>query len=395
VIAVEEAVARALAALRPLPAEQVGLDRARGRVLAEPVRARLTKPPVAVSAMDGYAVRAADTARAGATLRIVATVAAGSAYDGVLGEGEAARIFTGAPLPAGADAVLIQENADADGVRVTAREAVAAGRWVREAGLDFRAGDVGLEAGRRMGPREIGLAAAMNVPWLRVRRRPRVAILGTGDEVVMPGDPMGPNQIVSSNSLALAALVEEAGGEPVGLGIARDDPESLRAHVAGAAGADLLIISGGASVGEHDLVRPVLEPEGLVLDFWKIAMRPGKPLMFGSYRGVPTFGLPGNPVSTVVCGLLFVQPAIRALLGDATPDRRRRRGVLARDLPANDDRQDYLRARIVEERGPAVDPMGAQDSSMMATLARADCLAIRPPNAPAARAGDAIDLILL
>ncbi|MSP81598.1 MAG: molybdopterin molybdenumtransferase MoeA [Alphaproteobacteria bacterium] len=391
-ISVEEAVARALAGFRPLPAEQVGLDQARGRVLAEPVRARVTKPPVAVSAMDGYAVRAADLP---ATLRVVASIAAGAAYDGVLGPGESARIFTGAPMPKGADAVLIQEDAAAAGDRVTARAGIAPGRHVRKAGLDFRAGDVGLEAGRRLGPREIGLAAAMNVPWLRVHRRPRVAILGTGNEIVMPGDPLGPNQIVSSNSLALAALVEDAGGVPYSLGIARDDADSLRAHVAAAAGADLLVITGGASVGEHDLVRPVLERDGLTLDFWKIAMRPGKPLMFGSYRGTPTFGLPGNPVSTVVCGLLFVQPAIWAMAGDRTPRRDRLRAVLARDLPANDDRQDYLRARLVDGTPPLVDPLDIQDSSMMATLAKADCLAVRPPRARAAKAGESIEVILL
>ncbi len=391
-LAVDDAVARVVAACRALPAEQIALSDSLGRVLAEDVVARLTKPPFDCSAMDGFAVRAEDVSRVPATLALIGVAHAGGAFDGSLGPGEAVRIFTGAPLPAGADTILIQENADLDGARVTARASVGAGRHVRRAGIDFRVGERGARAGTRMDARAIALTAAMNVPWLRVHRRPRVAILATGDEIVMPGEPVGPNQIVSANSLALTALVTEAGGVPVALGIARDTPESLLTAMAGAAGADLVVLTGGASVGDHDLVRPVLSKAGLELTFWSIAMRPGRPLVFGTYHGVPLLGLPGNPVSTLVCGLLFVRPAIERMQGLAATAHAIERGVLGRDLPANDYRQDYLRSALA--RNPdgtrVVTPFDLQDSSMLATLAEAGALAVRPPHAPAAKAGDPI-----
>jgi len=394
---VSEALARIVGALSPVPAEQVGLAAAHGRVLAEPVAARLTKPALPLSAMDGYAVRAADLSSVPRVLRQVGMVPAGSVFEGAVGPGETVRIFTGAPLPPGTDSVLIQEDAVADGDRITAKASVKSGTYVRPAGLDFKAGEVKLPAGRRLGPREIALAAAMNASWLAVRRRPRVAILATGDEVVMPGEPVAPHQVVSSNALALAALVTEAGGEPISIGIARDTAESLRAAVARATGADLLLITGGASVGDHDLVRPVLAEDGLVLDFWQIAMRPGKPLMFGLRRGLPVIGLPGNPVSTIVCGLLFVRPAIEALLGLQRPALPPLTAILGCDLPANDNRQDYLRSRL--SVGPAgelvVTPLDRQDSSMLGHLAAADALAVRPVKAPPARRGDAIEILLL
>src|SRR5207302_8950320 len=236
-------------------------------------------------------------------------------YGGTIAAGEAARIFTGAPLPAGADAIVIQEDTERDGDRVTVKEGAPKGRYVRRAGLDFAEGDVLLKAGRRLTPRDIGLAAAMNRPWLFVHRRPRVGILSTGDEIVMPGDPIGPHQIVSSNALALAAFVTATGGVPVLVGNAPDDPDALRRIAAAAHGVDLFVTTGGVSVGEHDLVRDVLSEDGLDIDFWEIAMRPGKPLMFGHYRGMPTIGLPGNPVSTLVCSLIFLKPAIDRLSG--------------------------------------------------------------------------------
>src|SRR5438105_12393211 len=318
-ISVEEALARLLAPLEPVPVEQISIAEGAGRVLAEDLAARRTQPPFAVSAMDGYAVRAEDVVQVPARLRIVAEIPAGAGYDGTIGPGEAARIFTGAPIPAGADAIVIQENTARDGDRVEVREGAAKGRYVRRAGLDFAEGEVLLEAGRRLTPRDIGLAAAMNRPWLFVHRRPRVGILSTGDEIVMPGDPIGPHQIVSSNSLSLAAFVAACGGIPVSVGNAPGDPAALRQVAAATRGVDLLVTTGGASVGEHDLVRDALGADGLELDFWQIAMRPGKPLMVGRYRGTPMVGLPGNPVSALVCALLFLRPALDCLSGAVWP----------------------------------------------------------------------------
>lgn len=396
-ISVEEARRRVLAGLEVLPAEQVVLTDALGRVLAEDLVARTTQPPAAVSAMDGWAVRAADVARVPARLNVAGYVAAGKHFDGTLRPGQAVRIFTGAPVPDGADAIVIQEDADHDGDVVTVREGVAAGRYVRPAGLDFRAGDVGARAGTLMGPRTIGLAAAMNVPWLKVRRRPRVAILPTGDEIVMPGEPIGRSQIVSSNALALAAFVRQMGGEPIDLGIARDDRASLSALAAAARGCDLLVTTGGASVGEHDLIRSVLGEAGLQLDFWQIAMRPGKPLMFGLLHGTPMLGLPGNPVSALVCAVLFLRPAMARLAGmdDLAPGEEQ--AILGADLGANDRREDYLRATL--ERGPdgvqRATPFSTQDSSNLSRLAAADCLVVRAPHAPPARRGDPVRIVPL
>ncbi len=394
---VADAFARITGAFAPLPAEDVALTEALGRVLAEDVTARRTQPPVAVSSMDGYAVRAEDVAQPGAVLRLVGESAAGHGFAGRLCAGEAVRIFTGAPLPEGADAVVMQEDTDAAGETVTIRVSAAPGRFVRPAGLDFREGEVGLRAGRRLGPREIGLAAAMNRPWLSVRRRPRVALIATGDEVVRPGDPMGPFQIVSSNTPALAALVREAGGEALDLGIAADNAESLRRIVAGAAGADLLVTTGGASVGDHDLIRAVLGEEGLELDFWRIAMRPGKPLIFGHVRGTPLLGVPGNPVSALVCAILFLRPAIETMLGIENPGPVRARARLGEDLPANDGREEYMRARLApgDDGEPIATPLPRQDSSMLSALVRADCLLVRPPHAPAARKGETVTILPL
>ena len=396
-ISVAEARARILSAFRPLAAQQVDLAHALGRVLADDVRARRTQPPADVSAMDGYAVRAADVARVPATLEQIASIPAGGAYDGIVGSGQCARIFTGAPLPKGTDAIVIQENAEATGTRVLVKEGAAKGRFVRTAGLDFKAGDLGLPAGRVLTARDVGLAAAMNVPWLSVRRRPRVAILPTGDEIVMPGEPIGPNQIVSSNGLALAAVVEASGGEATLLGTAPDDARALRAIAQGARGADLLVTTGGASVGEHDLVRDALEEDGLVLDFWKVAMRPGKPLIFGHLHCVPVLGLPGNPVSTLVCALIFIRPAIEAMLGILRPDAPAATAALGTDLAANDQRQDYLRARLAQgpDGRPVATPYTKQDSSMISLIAHADCLVVRAPFAPAAKAGEAVEIIPL
>src|SRR6266513_2296377 len=394
-ISVEEALARLLAPLVSLPPEQVSVADAVGSVLAEDVAARRTQPPFAVSAMDGYAVRADDVAKVPASLRIIAEIPAGAGYGGTIGTGEAARIFTGAPLPAGADAIVIQEDTERDGDRVTIREGAPKGRYVRRAGLDFAEGDVLLEAGRRLTPRDIGLAAAMNRPWLFVHRRPRVGILSTGDEIVMPGDPIGPHQIVSSNSMSLAAFVTACGGVPILVGNAPDDPDALRRIAAAARGVDLLVSTGGVSVGEHDLVRGVLSEDGLDIDFWEIAMRPGKPLMVGRYRGTPMLGLPGNPVSTLVCSLLFLKPAIDRLSGlpeGAEGPATARLGVA---LKQNDRRQDYLRARLVRAADGVLEAITfeVQDSSLMRPLAASDCLVMRPPHAPASPAGAEVPII--
>jgi molybdopterin molybdotransferase len=394
-ISVEEALARLLVPLEALPAEQVSISEAVGRVLAEDLAARRTQPPFAVSAMDGYAVRAADVETVPANLRIVAEIPAGAGFSGVIDKGGAARIFTGAPLPEGADTIVIQEDTERDGDTVRVVEGAKLGTYVRRAGLDFAEGDVLLRAGTRLTPRHIGLAAAMNRPWLFVHRRPHVGILSTGDEVVMPGEPIGPHQIVSSNALALAAFVTACGGVPVGLGNAPDDADALRRFASGARGVDLLVSTGGVSVGEHDLVRGVLSEDGLSIDFWEIAMRPGKPLMSGRYRSTPMIGLPGNPVSTLVCSLLFLKPAIERLSGLPDTPEPPLFARLGRDLRQNDRRQDYLRSRLERGADGALEatPFPVQDSSMMRPLASSDCLVIRPPHAPAAPAGTMVPII--
>lgn len=395
---VGEARARILAAFTALPAETVPLPDALGRVLAEPAVARLTQPPFAAAAMDGWAVRSADIVPASAdapvTLRRIGESAAGHAFAGSVGAGEAVRIFTGAPLPAGADAVVMQEDCEDAGDRVRVGRAVPAGRFIRPAGLDFTAGEELLPKGRLLTARDVALAAAANLPWLRVHRRPRVAVLATGDEIALPGDPLGPSQIVSSNALGLCALIASQGGLAHNLGVAKDDPEHLAAMAAGAAGCDLLVTTGGASQGEHDHVRDVLG--GLSLDFYRVAMKPGKPLIFGTASGVPLLGLPGNPVSTGVAALLFLVPVLRRLQGlpaeNATLAAR-----LGAPLKANDDRTDFLRATLSTgaDGEPVATPFPRQDSAMMSRLARADALIVREPQATAAVVGDRVTVIPL
>ena len=394
-IPVGEAQSRILAALSPVGAETVGLDRADGRTLAADVTAALTQPPAPVSAMDGYAVRAADVAALPATLTRIGQAPAGHPFAGRVDPGECVRIFTGGQVPEGADAILIQEDAEERDGKVHAKESVAPGRYVRPAGLDFKAGDVVLRAGTVLDPRHIGLAAAANRAWLEVRRAPRVAILATGDEIVLPGSVPGPGQIVSSNGPALAAFVRRHGGEAIMLPNAPDDADALRGLAKAAAGADLLVTSGGASVGEHDLIRSALGSDGLKLDFWQIAMRPGKPLMFGKLGALPLLGLPGNPVSNLVCATLFLGPMLAALLGRPDPLPKPEAAILGRDLPPNDAREDYLRATLARAADGAwiATPFEKQDSSMISIVARADALAIRPPRAPAAQKGEPIRIL--
>lgn len=398
-IDVAEALARVRAGIAryaPVGPEDISLTAAHGRVLAEDLAARVTQPPTPISAMDGWAVRAADVASVPVDLRQVGYVPAGSYHDGPVGPGEAVRLFTGSPVPDGADAVVIQENVEAEGERIRVLEGSPLGKHIRRKGLDFSAGDVVLKAGRRLTARDLGLAASMNHAWLRVRRRPRIAILATGSEIVRPGEPIGPAQIVSSNSFALAALIASSGGEPVQLGIAPDDDQTLRRMAAAAVGMDMLITTGGASVGDHDLIQSSLGKDGLELDFWKIAMRPGKPLIFGNLRGVPMLGLPGNPVSTMVCGLLFLKPAIEALLGLPPVERPPVMAKLAVPLAENDRRQDFLRATFTYdgEGNRVVTPFPIQDSGMVSTLASANCLLIRKPHAVAAAAGSLVEILV-
>lgn len=396
-IPVAEAIARITGAFDPLAAETVSLAEASGRVLAEDVIARTTQPPFDVSAMDGYAVRAADIPGAPATLTQIGAVPAGQNFDGQVGAGETVRIFTGSRMPPGADTVVIQENTTTDDDQITISVVPKKGQFIRPGGLDFRAGEVGLKAGQRLSPRAIGFAASMNHPWLSVRRKPRVAILATGDEIVMPGEPINANQIVSSNSHALAAAVQSYGGESFSLGIAPDERQGLKAMAAGARGADILLTTGGASVGDHDLVQSVLGEIGLELDFWKIAMRPGKPLIFGRIGDTRLLGLPGNPVSSLVCALIFLRPAILRMLGLSNTETTLLPARIDSALAANDERQDYLRATLnrSEDGALGVSPFKRQDSSMMSLLAGSEALIVRPPFDPAVSEGDRVNIIPL
>jgi molybdopterin molybdotransferase len=399
-ISVDEARARILAPLDATPAEIVALAEAWNRVTAAPVLARLTQPPADVSAMDGYALRAAD-GTLDATLRVIGAAPAGHPFDGTVGPGQAVRLFTGSVVPQGADAILLQEDATSDGDSVRVNEAVKPGRHIRRAGQDFSRGDEVVPAGRRITARDVGLAAAANHPWLTVHRRPRIAILATGDEIAMPGEPIPPGGIVSSNSHALAALVRAAGGLPTVLPIALDTTEAVAAVAGAVAGADMLVTTGGASVGDHDLVIKGLRSRGMVVDFWQIAMRPGKPLLFGrlapSDGGVPVLGLPGNPVSALVCGILFLLPALFRLSGLPAAPPPTTTALLCTAVGANDHRADHLRATAtIDASGRLrVTPFPVQDSAMLRRLALADALILRPPHAPALQEGAEVPVVRL
>ncbi len=400
-IPVKEARRRIVTALPLMAAETVAVSAASGRVLAQDVAARRTQPPFDVSAMDGWACRQADLGSIPARLKPVGHAAAGGRHDGTVGAGECVRIFTGAPLPDGADAIVIQEDADLANNILTVREAPKPGQWIRKAGLDFAEGQVLLPAGRLLGPADVALAAAMNVPWLQVRRKPRIAVLATGDELARPGEPIGPNQIVSSNNIGLCALIEANGGIAVDLGIARDTEADLREKAAASAGCDLLLTLGGASVGEHDLIHKILGGGGKSIDFWNIAMRPGKPLMFGRIdlgngASIPLLGLPGNPVSALVCGHNFLLSAMRAMLG-LDWEIRFETAISSADLNENDKREDYLRATLKrQDDGQLVaTAFGKQDSSMLRRLSDADCLIVRPPHGPAIKAGATVPILRL
>lgn len=393
---VSDAKAAILRGVRPTSQEQVPLAAASGRILARDLKAARDQPPFAASAMDGYAVLGADVANVPVRLKVIGEAPAGRAFAGRLKSGQAVRIFTGAPLPKGADTVVIQEDCRADRGDVEVLEAARQGQFVRAKGLDFQKGETVLKAGVTMGARQLGLAAAMNHAALPLRRRPKVALMPTGDELVDPGSKPRPDQIVSSNNFALGALVRRYGGEPVDLGIVADDKRALARAIKKAADCDVLVTLGGASVGDHDLVQDALKAAGLRLNFYKIAMRPGKPLMFGKLGRLRVLGLPGNPVSAIVCARLFLKPLLDAFLGLDAADAPLT-GTLAGPLGANDQRQDYLRATLSvgPDGGLIADPFDRQDSSMLRRLAQSDCLVIRPPFAKAAKAGDTVELIKL
>ncbi len=397
-IPVAEALERLLGGVEPLESETVELHSAGNRVLSAPVLAGRTHPPFDASAMDGYAVRAVDVDRVPARLTVIGESAAGRRFAGSLGDGEAVRIFTGAPVPQGADTILIQENAEREGDVVTAVETVAAGRHIRKAGLDFHAGDVLLEAGRRIDPQALALIAAADADRVRVVRRPRVAIIATGDELVQPGASRTDDQIIASNSFGVAQIVRDSGGEAIDLGIVGDDLESIGSALdrAVAETSDVIVTLGGASVGDHDLTAKAFAAKGVDLAFWKIAMRPGKPLMAGRLGRASVLGLPGNPVSAMVCADLFLRPLLAALQGLPT-DQHLPKAVLDGVLAENDRRQDYVRAiaRLDEEGDLIVSPLAMQDSSMLRILARANCLIVRAPYAPAQRSGDPCRIMML
>ncbi|HUO90232.1 MAG TPA: gephyrin-like molybdotransferase Glp [Rhizomicrobium sp.] len=394
-ISVDEAVARITGAFTPVGVETVPISEAAGRATAADIVAQTSQPPSAVSSMDGYAVRAQDVPAPGATLSVIGSAPAGHPFAGKVGIGETVRIFTGSVVPGGADAIIIQEDAEASGERVTFREAAKPGRHIRAAGLDFKAGERLAMAGHRLSVRDLSLIAAGDVPQVKVRKRPRIHFAATGDELSRPGEPRKPGGIVASSGYGLAAMIERWGGEAVDLGIVPDTAEAVAGIADRSNGADLIVTMGGASVGDHDLVQTALGPKGFELDFWKIAMRPGKPLIFGRLAGTPLLGLPGNPVSTLVCAILFLRPAIAAMLG--TEDRMPIvAGRLGKAVRENDARQDYLRARIETMDGELfATPFDIQDSSMLSVLARADGLIVRAPHAPAAQAGESVPVLLL
>lgn len=394
---VEDAIARLGNMISPLGDEKIALAQANGRVLAGDVVAQRTQPPFDNSAMDGYAVRAGDVATVPVTLQVIGEAPAGGTYKGHVGEGQAVRIFTGGPLPEGADAIIIQEDTTRDGASVVVLESSAAGRHIRRAGLDFTQGDICLKAGERLTPYSIALAAAANVPTLTVYKQPKVAFFATGNELVLPGEIPGPNQIVSSNSAGIAAFILAHGGIPIDLGIARDTLDSIKETALLAKDADLLLTLGGASVGDHDLVQQALVEIGLKVDFWKIAMRPGKPLMFGDINGQPFLGLPGNPVSALVCAILFLSVAMARLSGLAAKHPALINVLVEADLPKNGPRQDYIRARLRRDDTGALlaTPGTRQDSSMLSSMAASGGLIIRAPHAPALSAGSTVPLLPL
>jgi len=378
----------------PLDPERVALAEGAGRVLRRDVVAQRAQPPFDASAMDGYAVRAADVTT-GATLRVIGTSTAGARFDGAVGPGEAVRTFTGAPVPPGADRILIQEDADRDGDAIGVRADRDERTYVRPAGGDFAQG-ARVEAPRRLNPSDLALLAAMNTDTVAVTRRPVVALIATGDELVMPGETPGPDQIIASNAFGLKAMLDAAGAEARILPVARDARETLSAVLDLARGADLIVTLGGASVGDFDIVRDTAVARGMELDFYRVAMRPGKPLMAGRLNGTPLIGLPGNPVSAMVCGRIFLAPVVGRMLGLEAEPPTRRGATLGHDMGPNGPREHYMRATIDESGGdPIATVFERQDSSLLSVLSSADALVVRAPGDPARTRGDRVEFIWL
>jgi molybdopterin molybdotransferase len=389
-LSVADALQRVLEHATPLPAEEVPLADAAGLVLAYSLAARRTQPPADVSAMDGYAVRTVDVANAPVRLKVIGEVAAGRPFARTLAAGEAARIFTGGVVPDGADTIVIQEQTKRDGDHVAVEKAAPKGRHVRTRGLDFTLGQELFAAGHRLTARDLALAAGMNHPLVPVHRQPKIALFATGDELVSAGTEPAPGQIVSSNNYAIGALARGEGATVEDFGIVGDNLDDTVAAVRRAReiGADILVTSGGASVGDYDLVQKAFTAEGMTLAFWRLALRPGRPLMNGRLGGMHVLGVPGNPVSAFVCGFLFLVPLIRRLAGRSDLTHPIESAKLGVDLPENDERADYLRATLTPgPHGLIATPFPVQDSSMMLPLAKADGLIIREPFEPPAKAG--------
>lgn len=397
-IPVDEAIERIFAKLPDLGSETVPLVRAHRRVLAAPLTARHSQPPFDASAMDGYAVRAADVVP-GRPLKLAGTSQAGARFVGMMDHGQCVRIFTGAPLPIGADAVIMQEEATATGNQISFEKAPRPGQSVRKQGFDFLRGAELLPAGVALTPAMLNLAASANRPELTVTRRPRIAILATGDELVAPGGSLGPDQIIASNSYGLIPLLAPYAEKVIDLGIVPDDPAKLEAALLGAfdMGVDMLVTTGGASVGERDYVQEVLRDLGVSLDFWKLRMRPGKPLMFGTRGKTLVFGLPGNPVSALVTATIIIKPALRALTGHADPFWPRIGAPVLSAMPPNGPRRHYMRATISRNDIGflEVTPIFETDSSHSASLAMADALIVQPENDPGAPPGEIVEVIPL
>jgi molybdopterin molybdotransferase len=383
--------------------ERIDLASASNRVLAEDLQAKRTQPPFPASAMDGYAIRHSDLTGNETVLNLIGEAAAGHPFGGSVGKGDCIRIFTGAPVPDDCDTIIIQENVRVDGNLITILETADFGKFVRQAGLDFQQGQTLLTRGTVLDPQSLSLAASMDHPEVEVYQKPKVAIIATGDELVMPGQATKSGQIIASNTFGVAAIAADAGAEVNNLGIAIDTIEALQQKISQALdnGADLIVTSGGASVGDHDLVKPVMESFGFVFSFVKIAMRPGKPVIFGKAEiGGKTrrfFGLAGNPVSSLVSSHIYLRPLIRLLGGYPAQTVQPVTAIFDCDLPANDEREDYMRgiARRGKNGEILVTPFPKQDSSMLATLAKADCLIIRAIQAPSAKAGEATQVIML
>jgi molybdopterin molybdotransferase len=389
-ISVEEALSQLYSLVAPLPCESIPLQDAAGRILAEPATARRDQPPFPASAMDGYAVRSDDTSP-GARLDVIGEAAAGHGFTGNVQIGQAVRIFTGAPVPQGADRVVIQEDVTREGDTITLGDNLDEGPHIRRKGIDFATGDT-IDAPRLLTPSDIALLAAMNIPQVMVTRKPVVALISTGDELVMPGDDPGPDQIIASSTFGLKAMLEQLGASARLLPIARDNTASLETAFDLAEGADLVVTIGGASVGDHDLVGDVAASLGMERSFYKVKMRPGKPLMAGRMGRAAMVGLPGNPVSAMVCGHVFLAPMIRVMLGLGATPAPRRTARLAQDIPANGPREHYMRATLTDD---GLTPAARQDSSLLSVLARANALMIRPPDDPARAKGDRIDYIAI